>query len=128
MILTDREIVSALRSKQIFIDPSPSVEAYSSTSVDLTLLNKFTTWKASPGLTIRPGRVGHKYSDLIHMQASDVAQNYELKPMSFVLAWTAEIVTIPNSSRLAARVEGKSSVTAHPPSLNELCAGMAEHC
>jgi len=30
--------------------------------------------------------------------------------MSFVLAWTAEIVTIPNSSRLAARVEGKSSM------------------
>ena len=37
MILTDREIQIALSRHQIFIEPSPVVEAYSSTSVDLTL-------------------------------------------------------------------------------------------
>lgn len=110
MILTDREIQSALHSGQIFIEPSPNVEAYSSTSVDLTLLNKFTTWKSIPGVTIRPGKPGHKYSHLVSMQESKNADQYELKSMSFVLAWTREIVKIPNSSRLAARVEGKSSI------------------
>lgn len=110
MILTDREIVSALRSNQISIDPSPDVLAYSSTSVDLTLLNKFTTWKSSPGLPIRPGMAGYKFTDLIQMQDTITSDLFELKSMSFVLAWTKEVVKIPNTSRLAARVEGKSSM------------------
>jgi len=37
VILTDREIQIALDKKQITIDPLPALEAYSSTSVDLTL-------------------------------------------------------------------------------------------
>ena len=110
MIMTDREILSAINSHQIFIEPPPNVDAYSSTSVDLTLSDKFTTWIASPGVNIRPGKPGHKYSDLARFQNSITDRKYELKTMSFVLAWTAEEVKIPNSSRLAARVEGKSSI------------------
>ena len=110
MILTDREILSALSSKHIFIDPLPPADAYSSTTVDLTLAGKFTTWDASPGVSIRPGKAGHKYSHLAKFQTSINAAQYELKSMSFVLAWTAEEVKIPNASRLAARVEGKSSI------------------
>jgi dCTP deaminase len=34
VILTDREIQIALSRNQIVIDPAPSVEAYSSTSLD----------------------------------------------------------------------------------------------
>ena len=37
MILTDREIQIALEAGSIVIDPAPKGEAYSSTSVDLTL-------------------------------------------------------------------------------------------
>jgi deoxycytidine triphosphate deaminase len=37
VILTDREIQIALTEGQIIIDPAPTVLAYSSTSVDLTL-------------------------------------------------------------------------------------------
>lgn len=37
MILTDREIQIGLTRKQIVIDPAPRSDAYSSTSVDLTL-------------------------------------------------------------------------------------------
>ncbi|MBC7800721.1 MAG: dCTP deaminase [Gemmatimonadaceae bacterium] len=110
MILTDREIQSALNSGQISIDPRPEVDAYSSTSVDLTLLDNFTVWRSNPGITIRPGKRGHSYSHLATLQESRITDQYELRSMSFVLAWTKEIVTIPNSSRLAARVEGKSSI------------------
>jgi len=42
VILTDREIQIALSRNQILIEPSPAVEAYSSTSIDLTL-GKFVT-------------------------------------------------------------------------------------
>ena len=35
---------------------------------------------------------------------------YTLSPRAFVLAWTAERISIPINSRLAARVEGKSSL------------------
>lgn len=110
MILPDREIASALQFGQIVISPPPNVDAYSSTSVDLTLLNKFTTWIASPGLQIRPGRANYKYSQLQHLQTSVDEQQFELKPRCFVLAWTKEKVKIPDSSRLAARVEGKSLI------------------
>lgn len=37
MILTDREIQTAIRKKIIVIEPNPEEKAYSSTSVDLTL-------------------------------------------------------------------------------------------
>jgi dCTP deaminase len=33
-----------------------------------------------------------------------------LKPASFVLGWTKELVEIPTLSKLAARIEGKSSI------------------
>jgi dCTP deaminase len=40
----------------------------------------------------------------------DPANGYELKPRSFVLGFTREIVQLPVQSRIAARVEGKSSL------------------
>lgn len=53
---------------------------------------------------------GYKYSDLISLQVTETAKQSDLRPHSFVLAWTQEKVKIPNTSRLAARVEGKSSM------------------
>ena len=37
-------------------------------------------------------------------------QGFELKPKELILAWTAEYVALPTDARLAARVEGKSSL------------------
>ena len=111
MVLTDREIISALRYGHIIIDPEPQLDSFSSTAVDLTLLNKFTTWDASPGVPLRPGAKGHKFSHLDKFQKPHTTDTFELKPQSFVLAWTKEVIQIPMSSRLAARVEGKSSVS-----------------
>jgi dCTP deaminase len=37
-------------------------------------------------------------------------EGYELLPGRFVLGWTAERIQLPHRSRLAARVEGKSSM------------------
>ena len=111
MILTDREIRIALQDKAIIIEPQPDQSvAISSTSIDLTLSHVFREWKAMNGVKISPGAEGYTYSALA--QNFQVAKDapYTLKPGKFVLAWTAEKISIPTKSRLAARVEGKSSL------------------
>lgn len=110
MILTDREITFALDNGHLTIAPRPDKEALSSTSIDLTLARIFAEWPAVAGLIIRPGHPEYRYADLAREQVAIEADNYMLEPRAFVLAWTAERVSIPVASRLAARVEGKSSL------------------
>jgi dCTP deaminase len=111
MILTDREIEIALDRGQISIDPRPPREALSSTSIDLTLARAFAEWSAKPGQAIRPGAEGYVYTQFAKQSQKRIeADLYTLSPRAFVLAWTAERISIPVNSRLAARVEGKSSL------------------
>jgi dCTP deaminase len=109
MILTDREIQIALQTGVLKIEPRPKPDAVSSTSVDLTLGRDFAVWSSRPGMTICPGAKGFKYTDYIDLQEKRTGAHV-LQPQSFVLGWTAERVQIPINSRLAARVEGKSSM------------------
>ena len=108
MILTDREIAIALESRQIIIDPPPAAEAFSSTSVDLTLADEGRLWNVRGGLVIRPGGPGYRYSEAAALQEPVSLTGYALKPKAFLLAWTRETIKLPLTSRLAARVEGKS--------------------
>ena len=110
MILTDREIQIALQQKQLKIDPPPTPDSYASTSVDLTLGRTFALWEAREGGPIRPGAPGFKYTNFIRNQKIEEKDVHFLSPRQFVLAWTREVVAIPVHSRLAARVEGKSSL------------------
>ncbi len=110
MILTDREIQIALQQKHVTIDPSPTPDAYASTSVDLTLGRTFAVWEAREGGPIRPGTPGFKYTNFIRNQKIEEKDMHILDHGQFVLAWTREVVALPVHSRLAARVEGKSSL------------------
>jgi dCTP deaminase len=110
VILTDREIQIALQQEHLFIEPRPGPAAYSSTSVDLTLGTTFAEWRPMPGGPIRPAAPGFRYTDFVRNQQIQEVAVYFLKPNSFVLAWTTEVISIPIHSRLAARVEGKSSL------------------
>src|SRR4051812_17492403 len=102
MILTDREIQSALHSRQIIIDPPPPPEAYSSTSVDLTLDQRFQFWKAPGPIAdgrppvVSPGVPGFKFTDLRDAYTQTVTlaggEGYLLAPSQFVLGWTRERV------------------------------------
>jgi len=74
------------------------------------LSNSFSEWDAKPGVVIRPGAAGYKYTSLIGNQINQRTQQFTLKPKSFALTWTEEQVNIPIHSRLAARVEGKSAM------------------
>lgn len=110
MILTDREIRIALQTGQISLKPSPSPESYSSTSVDLTLSDVGLEWISTSGMVIRPGTEGYKYTNLKNLQKKVKITGYTLKSKSFLLAYTNEEIDLPSASRLAARVEGKSSI------------------
>lgn len=115
MILTDREIQAAISTGQIIITPLPETVAYSSTSLDLTLASRVHTWKVPTGgvdITLDPSADEFKFSEVFREYAppTDMVEYFLLKPKTFALAWTKEDVTLPPHSRIAARVEGKSSL------------------
>jgi dCTP deaminase len=78
----------ALGCGQIEIDPQPDTSSFSSTAVDLTLAEEAAEWTSTPGLPVRPGDPGYNY----HLVASKLQRRVDL------------------TSRIAARVEGKSSL------------------
>jgi dCTP deaminase len=117
MILTDREIQVFLASQQITINPLPIAKRYSSTSVDLTLAREFLVWdfdqiNKTRGEIIEPGQK-FKYAEFRDKYTKKkilTNKGYVLSPDAFVLAWTYETINLQNNSRIAARVEGKSSL------------------
>lgn len=110
MILTDREIEIFITNKQITIEPEPSADAYSSTSLDLTLAEPGEIWKDLPGQPIRPNAAGYNYGQLAARRDKVSLNGFNFKSKSLLLAWTKETVILPYTSRIAARVEGKSGL------------------
>ncbi|HTU17766.1 MAG TPA: dCTP deaminase [Gemmataceae bacterium] len=117
MILSDREIKLALKRDHIRITPLPPDSAISSTSVDLTLGDEISFWNAAkPGvepIAVYPHRAEFDVIRLLREQGTTLvlpASGFLLNPGAFVLGWTAEQICLPYTSRLAARVEGRSSL------------------
>ena len=114
MILTDREIKISLLKEQIKIDPTPEDEAYSSTAVDLTLdpIARVFRQEVQPGIIIDPGAPDFKFHSISNLLTEQVSTDpsFNLGSKKLLLGWTKESLTLPTQSRLAARVEGKSSL------------------
>ena len=111
MILSDREIEIAINSKQIIFNSNrPLLEILSSSSIDLSLAEQGRIWKSNSAIQIRPGDPNYNYSSLENYQGTVALSNYVMDPGSFLLGWTVESIGLPIQSRLAARVEGKSSL------------------
>ena len=111
MILTDREIAIALQCGQLIINPSPEADSISSTSVDLKLSDHGLVWEIPGAMQIFPGRQNYKYSDYAKtFQKSKKITDVILGSRKFFLSWTKENVELPVTSRLGARVEGRSSL------------------
>lgn len=115
MILTDREIQISIERRSIIIDPPPSQIAYSSTSVDLTLdphISRFKKDKAFLQRAINPAHSDYKIDEAlkeITYPETIGESGFILEPNELILAWTVEYIDLPINSRVAARVEGKSS-------------------
>jgi dCTP deaminase len=116
VILTDREIKLSIERGFINIDPRPQEQAYSSTSVDLTLdptINEFVPPGRGIEQIVDSSVPGLDFEETLAKLTKKVeigSDGYVLKPKTLVLAWTAEYVDLRQSARLAARVEGKSSL------------------
>jgi dCTP deaminase len=121
MILSDREILAAIEHGQIVIRPSPDPQHWTSTAIDLTLDSSIRKWRSlrslptgQPG-AVRPHADGFDIKELIYSDhytegVQIGVQGYDLPPKSFVLGFTEQRVYLPLRSRIAARVEGKSSL------------------
>lgn len=117
MILCDTEIQAALINGQILIEPRPPQEHITTSAVDLTLGGlEFKQWNLPVGagieLTVDPSQPNF-FSSLTPYLA-DVPRERDqaiiIKPGQLVLALTHERIELPEQSRLAARVEGRSSL------------------
>ncbi len=118
MILSDRENKLALARDHIGITPRPPDSAFGSTSIDLTLHEELSVWSpqqeetASPFVAY-PARPGFDPVRLLHEHGTRLilpAEGFLLKPGGLVLGWTEKRIRLPHTSRLAARVEGRSSL------------------
>lgn len=117
MILSDGEIKHAIKTGQISISPPPEDDQYGPSSLDLHIGEEFREW--DPAVLKMPGfepvvRLSeYKHSVLTHFLREVHKQEdgtILLPPKGFVLALTREVVTLPIESRIAARVEGRSSL------------------
>lgn len=116
VILTDREIQIALEQRSIIIEPMPDERAYSSTSVDLTLdpaLSEFAEHPCGIESAVDPGAANFNHETALStlLKPIEIDENgYLFSPGKLILAWTQEYIKLEPHARLAARVEGKSSL------------------
>jgi dCTP deaminase len=119
MILSDREARAAVQRRMIWVTPCPppSDKRWSSTTLDLTLGPEIRPWSAldtaGADVTIDPSSQEFNSNELIRQltqpQSCD-GEGYVVQPRTFVLGWTLEKIKLPHTSRIGARVEGKSSL------------------
>jgi dCTP deaminase len=116
MILSDREIKAALLREAVRIHPRPPDQHISSTAIDLTLDQELRVWKKPTKrgrLEFSPADAEFNFSTLSAAHSKPLnlpAGGHLLGPGEFILGWTVELIQLPYRSRLAARVEGKSSL------------------
>src|SRR5438552_6339853 len=117
MILSDREIRAALSRGALRITPDPPAEAWTSTALDFHLAKDLVLWKRPSGggveAVVCPASPDYDF-DFVRRTYSDPIQiptsGYVFRSHTFLLGWTTEKIWLPHRSRLAARVEGKSSL------------------
>jgi dCTP deaminase len=117
LILTDREIKNSLDAGLLVIDPRPAPIAFASTSVDLTLAGSIRIFKTTQtGVESVIDPMAKDYSvikvleGLTDRAEIDPSRGFDLDRNQLVLAWTKEKVELRERGRVAARVEGKSSL------------------
>ena len=116
MILSDRDILSALIGGAIVISPEPPFSAFSSSSLDLTLACELMVFRAVSDLAgevVDPGAQGFCFRKAMARFTSSRrigAGGNNLEPQAMVLGWTTETIDLKLAAQVAARVEGKSSL------------------
>jgi dCTP deaminase len=124
VILSDSEIQEAIKRKQIIINPPPSDEQYTTSALDLLLGDEILELKTVQELQSEEplGVERTPVVDVSKVDVKDLLQKYAkplpreadgsfiLPPGKFVLGITREHVELPRKSKIAARVEGRSTL------------------
>jgi len=113
MILSDADIRKALGEGTLKVSPPPPSENFSTSALDLRIGKEFKRWKDAPtgmAITVNLSHVSiPEYGDYVEDVKPDQDGLVAIPKDSFLLAKTLETVELPLTSRLAARVEGRSS-------------------
>src|SRR5262249_55596196 len=117
MVLCDTEIRVALKNGQIIIDPAPDADHISTSAVDLCLGDEFSRWKSAQvgGVTVTidpsvPNFYPQFAQSFLETMPLDGDGTVTIQPRELILALTRERLELPEESRLAAWVEGRSSL------------------
>jgi dCTP deaminase len=122
VLLSDREATAVMTQQVITIIPLPAPELFTSTAVDLTLDKRLVIWEPKPQSTGQPPEI-RPFGEDFDVRALMNNPNWARKTVidsthgfkfatkrQFILAYTRERICLPHTSRIAARVEGKSSL------------------
>jgi dCTP deaminase len=124
MILSDREIRAAIKQRHIVIDPQPAKEQYNTSALDLRLGDELLELRSLEELQqAEPAGVERTLIiDLAKVRMTGLLQAYA-KPFAresdgsfilpsgrFALGITREWIELPRRSKIAARVEGRSTL------------------
>ncbi len=108
MVLSDRDIINALKSRRIKISPTPDLKSQlGSCSIDLRLGDTFRVFEHSRNAYIDPTKKDYAKEITREVKVKN-GENFVMQPGDFVLAVTLENVKIP--SNLMGRLEGRSSL------------------
>lgn len=118
MILSNEEIRRALQSGDIAITPLPEADQYTTSAVDLFLDDQFRCWDEklfkAKGARIDLNLAEQQFSETAAAFLVDQKREADgtiiLPPHCFVLAITRERVHLRHDSKIAGRVEGRSSL------------------
>jgi len=118
VILSDIDIRKALKQRNLIIDPSPEERQIDSTTIDLRIGEPLYIWNpelvGQKGVAIRVDINNFDFTQLAAKFLQEITKDdtgkYIIKPGVFYLASTYEKIGLPTASRMAARVEGKSSL------------------
>jgi dCTP deaminase len=119
MILSDREILAAVQRGDITITPLPEFrsKSWTSTALDLTLDTEIRRWNKMDGAgqftPISPMSPEFNTDELIarYTTCEDCSRNQVIIGRNeLLLGWTMEKIKLPHTSKIAARIEGKSSL------------------
>jgi dCTP deaminase len=123
MILCDHQIEKYIEDGLIVVAPEPHPSQFDSSSLNLRVGDDFRVWKES----LKAKGTGHSI-DLDSIDLGDIIDLTDplevhrgavtIPPEAFVLVRTLEHISLPITSKLAARVEGRSKqarlgMTAH---------------
>jgi dCTP deaminase len=124
VILSDREIKEAIKKKHILIDPIPKEEQFTTSALDLTLGDEFIQLKSPEELKSEEPR-GVDRGLIVDLSNIDIREfhkkygkrmplepdgSFILRPSHFALGITREYVELPRRFKIAARVEGRSTL------------------